>query len=210
MKKQASSLKLNWLICLMMVMSSMVVLQISGRTAFLLLQILFCGIMLVNRKSISFFSYPAVNLIFIELIICAFSACIGDMRYSYKKAAVVMTIYAVILYFAATYLHGMIQKDPKTLPAFIRGIRIMCLIQLAWIPLQYVLYKGFGIDINQKIFVEGLHLMENASFVRSWVYYPSGLTWHSAVLAPSLVLAFILFKSPYIRALILVDSLMVL
>ena len=207
MKLRASTLKLNWLVCLMMIVSSMVVLQLSGRTAFLFLQILFCGIMLINRKSVSFFTYPAVNLIFIELLICAVSACIGDMRYSYKKAAVVMTIYALILYFAAAYLHSMMQKDRKTLPAFVRGIRIMCLVQLAWIPLQFVLYKGFHIDINKKIFVETLHLLENASFIRSWVYYPSGLTWHSAVLAPALVLAFVLFKNPYIRALILVDAL---
>lgn len=207
MRKQASTLKLNWLVCLMMVLSSMVVLQISGRTAFLFLQIFFCGVMLINRKSVSFFTDPLINLIFVELIICAFSACIGDMYYSYKKAAVVMTIYALILYFAATYLHSMMKTDPKTLPAFVRGIRIMCLVQLAWIPLQYVLHKGFGIDINQKLFVDTLHLLDNASFIRSWVYYPSGLTWHSAVLAPTLVLAFILFKSPYIRALILVDAL---
>ena len=207
MEKRASSVKLNWLVCLMMVMSSMVVLQVSGRTAFLLLQILFCGVMLLNRKSVSFFTYPIVNLIFIELVICAFSACIGDMRYSYKKAAVVMTIYALILYFVATYLHSMIKRDTKTLPAFIKGIRIMCLIQLCWIPLQFVLYKGIGLDINKTIFVEKLHLLENASFIRSWVYYPSGLTWHSAVLAPTMVLAFLLFKNPYIRALVLVDAL---
>ena len=159
MEKQTSTQKLNWLVCLMMVLSSMVVLQLSGRTAFLLLQVFFCGMMLITRKSIHFFSYPIVNLIFIELIICAFSACIGDMRYSYKKAAVVMTVYALILYFAATYLQSMIKKDPKALPAFIRGIRIMCLIQLVWIPLQFVLYKGFNIDINQKIFVEKLQLL---------------------------------------------------
>ena len=207
MEKQTSTQKLNWLVCLMMVLSSMVVLQLSGRTAFLLLQVFFCGMMLITRKSIHFFSYPIVNLIFIELIICAFSACIGDMRYSYKKAAVVMTVYALILYFAATYLQSMIKKDPKALPAFIRGIRIMCLIQLVWIPLQFVLYKGFNIDINQKIFVEKLQLLENASFIRSWVYHPSGLTWHSAVLAPALVLAFILFDNLYVRALILVDAL---
>ncbi|MBR4864473.1 MAG: glycosyltransferase [Oscillospiraceae bacterium] len=207
MKLRASTVRLNWLVCLMMILSSMVVLQFSGRTAFLFVQVIFCGIMLVNRKSLSFFTDPAVNLIFVELILCAVSACIGDMRYSYKKAAVVMTVYALILYFAAAYLQSMMKKDPKTLPAFIKGIRIMCLVQLAWIPLQFVLYKGFHIDINKKIFVETLHLLENASFIRSWVYYPSGLTWHSAVLAPTLVLAFVLFKNPYIRALILVDAL---
>lgn len=206
MEKRNSTVNLNWLICLMMVFSSMVVIQFSGRTAFLFLQIIFCGVMLVNRKSVSLFASPAVNLIFIELFLCAISACIGDMRYSYKKAAVVMTIYAFILYFAAAYLHSMMKQDVKTLPAFVKGIRIMCIIQLLWIPLQFVLYKAFHIDINKLIFQDTLHLLENASFVRSWVYYPSGLTWHSAVLAPTLVLAFVLFDNIYIRALILVDA----
>lgn len=194
------------LMSLMMVVSSMVVLQFGGRELFLLLQIVFCVYMALTTWKLGVIRYAAINGIFLELIVCAISAITGNLPYSYKKAAVVMTVYMIPFYFAAYYMQSMLEHDVRFLPVLRRAIKMMCLIQLCWIPLQYILYHIANIDINQIVFVDGLHMVENASFYRSWEYHPSGLSWHSAVLAPMFVFAMVMFESIPVRLLVLLDA----
>lgn len=118
-----------------------------------------------------------------------------------------MTAYELILYVAVAYLYALMRDDRRILPLMLRAFKAMCIVQCLWIPLQYVCYHFLDLDINKAIFVDGLNLLENASFIRSWVYYPSGLTWHSAVLAPMFVLAFALYDDVWLRVLILFDVL---
>lgn len=204
--KRDYTVKLNWLITFMMISCTMVVIQISRRELFMLMQILFCGLMLLYKKQVILFEHKMINLLFIAVGLSAVSACIGDLPYSYKKAAVVMTIFLIPLYFSLSYLYDLLKKDKNVLKVIINGFKIMCIIQLLWIPLQFVLYRFADIDINKIIFVDTFHFVDNATFIRDWRFYPSGLTWHSAVLAPMFVLAIVLFKNPFIRALVIFDA----
>ena len=129
------------LMSLMMVVSSMVVLQFGGRELFLLLQIVFCVYMALTTWKLGVIRYAAINGIFLELIVCAISAMTGNLPYSYKKAAVVMTVYMIPFYFAVYYMQSMLEHDVRFLPVLRRAIKVMCLIQLCWIPLQYILYQ---------------------------------------------------------------------
>ena len=43
-------------------------------------------------------------------------------------------------------------------------------------------------------------------FIRDWVWYPSGVTYHSAIIAPLMVLGLVLFENIYFRLLILMDA----
>lgn len=197
-----------FMILIMMIFSSIVVVQFSGRTLFLFLQIIFCITMLFYKSKIYFTKYKIINLMLFELILAAISAIISDIPASYKKTAVVMLLYEIPMYFTLTFLNQESKRDFKILPIIIKGLKIMCILQLCWIPIQYLLYHLIGLDINDLIFNKTLHLIERASFIRSWKYYPSGFSWHSAVLAPMFVLAFLLFKSPVIRILIVMDAIL--
>lgn len=190
----------------MMIVSSMVVLQISGISFFLYLEVIFCAYMITKRKKVVFLKYPLVNLIYIGLFISAISAVIHEMPDSYKKTAVVLSIYALPTYFTLSFLCNEIKWNISIISVIIKGLKISALLNLFWVPLQYIAFHFFGIDINDILFTQIFHFVENASFIRSWQYFPSGFSWHSAVMAPLLVYAMVLFKNPYIRILIIVDA----
>ena len=116
-----------------------------------------------------------------------------------------MSIAMIPLYFAATYIFKLLQRNGSYIGFIIKAVKVMCLMQLCWIPIQYIVYHYADIDINSVIFTDVLHMTEKASFVRDGIYYPSGFSWHSASLAPVFVLAFALFDDILIRALILLD-----
>lgn len=199
-------LKYGILIYIMVFFSSLVVFQYNGRSWFLYLQIIFCMVMALSTKKVILLPYPLINFIFLELILSAFSGLVSNMAESYKKAAVVMALFMVPMYFMVSYCYILIKKNPKVLTIIVKAFKAMCLLQLIWIPLQYIMYHIVGIDINNLIFVETLHIIEKATFIRSWVYFPSGITYHSAVLAPLFVIALFLFKNLPVRLLIIVDS----
>ena len=199
-------LKYGLLIYLMVLFSSLVLFQFGGRTWFLYLQILFCIIMVVSTKKVRILPYQMINSIFLWMIVSAISGYVGNTVESYKKAAVIMALFMVPMYFSVSYLHGLIKKNANYLTLIVKALKCMCLLQLFWIPFQYIAYNFAGLDINKILFSDMLHFTEKTSFIRSWVYYPSGFTHHSAVLASLFVLAFFLFENLPIRILILIDS----
>lgn len=194
------------LFSLVILFSSLVVLQFHGKTMFIILQILLCGAVFLYSGKVCFFKKSIINVIYINFFFSIISALLGNMYPSYKKAAVVMVIFLFPTYFIAAYLDQKRNLKISYVELFVKAFKLMCLIQLFWVVVQFVLYKGLRIDINKLIFVDTLHLLNKASFIRSWVYYPSGLTWHSAILAPMFVMAFVFFKNPLIRLLIIVDA----
>ena len=204
--KKIITTKYGWILFLMTFFSSLVVFQLSGRTWFLFLQILFCIIMLMSTKKFSFLPFSLINIIFLAMIISALSGLIGNQIFSYKKAAVVMAIYMIPMYFTATYCYSLMIKRNDILQIIVLAFKAMSFVQITWIPIQYVFYHLLGIDLNKLIFVNLFHFLENASFVRDWVWYPSGLTWHSAVLAPLFVISFFLFKNLPLKLLIIIDA----
>ena len=191
------------LLFLIFVTSSMFVLQISGKYVSLLLEVVFCGYMLCKKKRIILPGYFLITFIFIELFFAAGSALLSDMPQSYKKTAVDLAIMALPSYVTICYIREFIKEGYDVFGLVIKAIKMMVVIQIGWFLLQAVLWYGMHIDLNNIVFVRLLHTVSNASFVRSWVFYPSGLTWHSAILAPMLVLAYILFEKPHFRVLIL-------
>ena len=103
-------LKHSILIYIMVFFSSLVIFQYNGRSWFLYLQIIFCIVMALSTKKVVLLPYPIINLIFLELILSAFSGLISNMADSYKKAAVVMALFMVPMYFVASYCYILIKK----------------------------------------------------------------------------------------------------
>ena len=117
-----------------------------------------------------------------------------------------MTIILLPTYFFYTYLLDDLKKKKITLDKIVEALKTGFLIQICYLPFQFFMYHIWEIDLNDVIFVKLLHLMNNASFIRQGTYYPSGFTWHSALLAPMLVLSFVLFQSSVVRGIIIMDS----
>ena len=187
-KLRMTKKSIKFLLSLMIFISPMLVLQIGGKEVFLWIQILFVIIMAVNYKKISFYKSPFIVAYFLEPFITAFFAHFSTMPDSYKSTAINLAIMSIPLYFVIGYLNRIIKKEFNVLETVIKALKLAIIVELIWVLGQLLFYRVFGIDINKFIFVDMLHLVENASFIRSWVWYPSGLCWHSAVLAPLFVM----------------------
>ena len=198
----------KFLLVVMVVTSSMFVLQIAGRTDFLWAQILYCAVMLVTTKKINPLKYPAINYIFGMLFVSGVLAQASSMPDSYKKTALVMPLMLLPLYLTCMYFDGNIRRNKNWLKTIVSLLKVSVIIQMIWFAVQLVAYNALHIDVNKELFVNTLHMLDNASFIRNWVYYPSGLSWHSATLAPLFVMGFILFDNVYIRLLIVAEALL--
>ena len=188
------------LIGLMILSSSFMVLQIKGETLFLMVQILLCGYMIVTSKK--FFIYNKYVAIFVigELFISMALAMFGNMPISYKKTAIYMTLLMTIIFFSSMYVIHYINSNCIDILFIKKCIKVMCVIQLHWTIIQYLLFTVLGIDLNNLIFVETLGIIENASAYKIGNYFmPSGLCWHPAVLVPIVVISFFIFDSWYMK-----------
>lgn len=181
---------------------------VAGRPLYIWIELLFIFACFLKYQRGFFINTPLINMIFISIALCTISSVFSDIAISYRKAAVVWLVYWIIMYFTFSYMTHMIHKKPKiTLEVIIKAFKLVIVVELFWIPLQYVCYHFLSVDINDLIFVKTFHMVDNASFVRDWVWYPSGLTWHSAVLAPMFVLGLLVFKEFWIKVLIIADAL---
>lgn len=188
--------------------SSFIVLQIAGRTLFLWLQILYVISSLIISKKISLYRDRLYNLIYISIGLSMVSALNNGIPRSYQRATVYWFIVNTIIYIIVYNLHYEFSKGNgnKITQCIRKAFVAMSFVQLIWVPLQFVAYHFAGVDINNLIFVKTLKCVEEASFVRDWVWYPSGLTWHSAILAPMFVIDLLIFKNKIIMLLIVVDA----
>lgn len=203
---QKSKNSMGYLLFLMILISPMLVLQVRGKELFLWLQILFVLGMVIKYRRIRIIQSPFLIMIFVEPFIAALFAFNSTMPEIYKKAAINLSIMAIPLFFTACYINKLIKDGHRVIDIIIKAIKTAVIIELVWIFFQFSFYKFLDIDINEVIFVNILHTVENASFIRSWVWYPSGLSWHSAVLAPLFVMGILFFENTYIRLLILLEA----
>ncbi|MBQ5988452.1 MAG: hypothetical protein IJL67_03055 [Oscillospiraceae bacterium] len=191
---------------LLMLMISWCNFQIAGLYLFIILQAVFFVVSWSKNSGRLYFSeYKIVNITFALLLITEISSFISDLPDSYKGYSLVMTIVLIPSYFSFTYIIRECKEGILDFRYLIKWFKAGILVQLIYLPVQFVLYKG-GVDINRIIFHNLLHFMEEPTFFRQGEFFPSAFTWHSALLAPLLVIAFLIFEDLRIRALILLDT----
>lgn len=200
------SKSVRYVLAMMVLVSPMLVMQINGKQLFLILQIVFMMVMILKYKKISVIKSPLIVGIFVELFISGLFAYFSSIPENYKKTAIDLAIMLLPLYFVMCCIKELLKKETNVTAVIVRALKAVVIIELIWIALQLFFYRIFAIDINKIIFVDTLHLVDNASFVRSWVWYPSGLSWHSAVLAPLFVIGYLFFDNMTIRILIILES----
>ena len=194
------------LIYVMIFVSPMLVLQIKGKELFLWMQILFFIVMFIEYKRIYIAKSGWIIFLFAEPFVAGIFASVSTMPDEYKRTAINLAIMSLPLYLTISYFYKMIKDRISVIEIIIKALKLAIITEIIWFFAQLLLYRVIGIDINQILFVDTLHLVDNASFDRSWVWYPSGLSWHSAVLAPLFVLGMLLFDNTIIRGLILLES----
>lgn len=188
--------------------SSMMLLKVSVLTVFLALQLLLIAIHIYNTGGIKVTNDKLVNFIFLELIISTICCLTSSISLSYKKAALISTCLVIPMYFFFSLIKGNTRQRAELLCCVKKGIKITCIVELIWCFLQFVAYKFAGLDINQKIFVNLLHLVQTASRYESGKFFrPSGLCWHQSLMAPIVVLTFFFSGSIIWIGLALLDSL---
>lgn len=199
----------NLIIMILFSFASLDLFQYGGKTFFFYIELILLIYLVVikGKGKIYLIKDPLIVLIFFEFYLSGILAQFGNMDDVYKKAALVMPILVLPLLLLIGALVNLIQHDKKIIYFIVKGLKIACLIQFIYIPIQFICYRYLGIDINKLIFVDTFEFVQNGSFIRDWVWYPSGITAHSAIVAPLMVLGVVLFRNPYMKFLILVDSL---
>lgn len=202
--------KLNILkvvIAMMLLTSSLMVLQIAGQSFFLLLQIALCVYMFFITKRVVIEKSFFLLFITVEAIISMAFSILSDMPLSYKKGSVYMTILLVIMYFVSAYVIYLLDYKEIDMNFIKMCIKVMFIVQMHWTIIQYVLFTVMGIDINNIIFVETLGMVKEASAYKVGNYFmPSGFCWHPSVLVPIVVLSYFMFESYYLKILTLLTA----
>lgn len=197
---------IRYFLYIMVIVSPMFVVQIKEKQLFLWLQILFVVIMFISYRRFYIAKSIFIIGIFIEPFIAAIFATTSSMPDVYRRAAINFAIMSIPLYCVVCYLYKMIKSKIDVISVIIKALKVAIVVEVVWFFVQLLLYKIVGIDINQIIFVDTLHTVTNASFIRDWVWYPSGLSWHSVVLAPLFVMGMLLFDNIFFRIVIVLEA----
>lgn len=191
---------------LMVFFSTFVLFKFGNITWFTLLQLLLCVYKVLEKRKIPLTSIWEINLIYAELIPATLVGAIFNPILSYKKSAIFMGGMSFLTYLTCLYINEQIKKNACTVQLIRAAFKAMALVQIIWVPTQYIVHHISGLDINNLIFVNLFHFTEDASFVRAWEWFPAGCCHHPAVIAPMFVIAYCLFDSPSIKLLIVIDS----
>lgn len=130
---------------------------------------------------------------------------VSDIPLSYKKNSIIAIVFLVPTFFTVSFYERYIRSERFV--AYIRkALALTCTVQVIVCIAQFLLYNGAHIDLNQLVFRDILHMVENPSQYKLGVFHPSGMCWHSAFIAPVVIIAFILCDSYFIKILAVIDA----
>lgn len=190
----------------MMFFSSMIVVQYHGYTLFFIMQLIFCVVMFLITKSVVLIDSFFINSIYGMLFVTTIVAYLSNISATSKNNAIYFMIISIPMYFVISYLNSCVLRKREIIDLIKKALQLMCMTQLVWCLLQFLLYRIAGIDLNELIFVKTFHCVEVASLYRLNKFVPSGISWHPAILAPIFVLSYCMFDNIGIKILILIDS----
>lgn len=162
--------------------SSFYIIQINGQPVCIWLMFLMTAYVLITKPRLVI---KKENFPFLIFYICIVLS-------SFAQAYITGTnIYSVLVIFFAITLFSVVLNGVrnKGMECFVKGLKLSLIVQLVWCILQYMLYIQTGIDVNNLIFVDTLHLVERTSRLYRGTYVVTGLCWHPS----NLVFVFVLF-----------------
>lgn len=168
--------------------SSFYIIQINGQPICIWLMFLMVAYVLITKRSLVI---KKENFPFLMFYICIVLSLFAQAYITGTNIYSVLVIFFAITLFSVV-LNGVRNKE---LECFVKGLKLSLIVQLAWCVLQYMVYLQTGIDINNLIFVDTLHLVEMTSRTHRGTYIVTGLCWHPS----NLVFVLILFLLFYLK-----------
>lgn len=184
----------NIILFLLVLTSSMIVIEIEGKGLFLFLSVVYVLTAIFYLKRFKMINDKSVYFMFLIYSLSMISCFCSKLPYSYKYAAFRATIIMFLVFIVIHIVNYHFFVEPKAMNTVKKALKMMCVIQIIWSLCSFAAFKLWGIDINQVIFVDILNLVESASQYKGEVLQPSGLSWHSSTLAPILALSYFLFN----------------
>lgn len=192
-------------IFLLTLLSTFMLIQFGFFDLFWILQVAVIIAQILISKKLIITRDKLIRALYITWILSTILCFASGIPMSYKKNAIIAVTFLVPTFFSVSvYLKNIRQEH--FIGCLKKALVISCTIQLVWCFAQFVLYTGMHIDLNQLIFSDILHMVENPSQYKLGVYHPSGMCWHSAFMAPITVLAFVLSESYSIKCLAVIDA----
>lgn len=150
-----------------------------------------------------------IPLVFLSFFSGIITSKMYPMPEAYTYAAQLVPFLKLPYFFLVAYIYARMKDDRSVLDAVVLGIKATIAAQLIWIPLQYVCYHKFALDIGDLVFNQWLHRDVIATFIREGVYHPSGFSWHSGLIAPMFVIGYLMFKNPLVRIILILEAMIV-
>ena len=190
---------------LLVLFSTFMVVQFKIVDLFWVLQILFFMVYIILTKNKQIIIDKWILILYIIWGLSTVVCLVSNIPLSYKKNSIIAFFHLIPIFLSILVFSRHIGSE-----SFVESIRkaviFSCIIQLIWCFIQFLLYKSMFIDLNQIIFRDILHLVENPSQYKLGVYHPSGMCWHSAFMAPVTIVAFVFSKNYFIKILAIIDA----
>jgi hypothetical protein len=187
------------------IISTMMILKIKVFTIFFLAQVLLAAWYFFWWRKIFITQDFWINAIYIELFLSTILAFTSLQPSGYRKAALILFVLLIPFYFTYGMFEAWLAKHPKLFATIKKGLVLSLVIELVVCLVQFLAYKGFGLDLNKLIFTDLFGFSDQVSQYKSGIgLLPSGLCWHSAFMGPVCVLAFLLSNNLWIGLLAIV------
>lgn len=167
---------------------------------FWILQILFFLLNFISTRKLRITKDKMIISLYVVWILSTIFCLMSDIPVSYKKNSIIAIAFLVPTFLSVSFYERYLKSERFV--GFIRkALTLTCVIEVILCLVQFVLYKGAHIDLNQLIFRDILHMVENPSQYKVGVYHPSGMCWHSVFIAPVAILTFVLSQNYIIKIL---------
>lgn len=185
--------------------STFMLVQFKIVDLFWVMQVLFCMAYIVLTKNKKIVIDKWILVLYVVWGLSTFFCLFSSIPLSYKKSSII-GIVQLIPIFLSVVVYSRHVVSESFVESIKKAIIISCIIQLIWCLIQFLLYKCFSIDLNQVVFRDILHMVENPSQYKLGNYHPSGLCWHSAFMAPIVIIAFVFSENYIVKILAIIDA----
>lgn len=172
---------------------------------FLCLQIVFFLVHIVITRRLRITRDRTIISLYCIWILSTLLCLVSDIPLSYKKNSIIAIVFLVPTFFTISFYERYI-KSERFVAYIKKALTLTCVLQVLLCFVQFFLYRVAHIDLNQLVFSDIFHMVENPSQYKLGVFHPSGMCWHSAFMAPVVIIAFIVCDSYLIKILAIIDA----
>lgn len=184
--------------------STFMLVQFDIFDLFWILQVVFLLRHIVVTKKLRITRNRTIISLYCIWILSTLLCFVSDIPLSYKKNSIIAIAFLIPTFFSVSFYERYL-KSERFVVYIKKALALTCTLQVILCIVQFFLYNGAHIDLNQLIFRDFLHMVENPSQYKLRVFHPSGLCWHSAFMAPVAIIAFVVCDNYFIKVLSVVD-----